>query len=264
MAKTNTRKYLIYGSIAAIVGVIGYYIWKGSKKDEKPKDASTDEGLKEGNVVAETPTSNSGSGSGTSSTAPTQAQIDLAKAYRKWANSTDALSKKYGKNSKHDLDATRSDPYGGTFLASYQDGGQAEYEAYLKGNSAVGDPASGITTQNKINFNKLVASYPKGTLSQTPSGIRIWTLKFHEVVAGKTFDVWKIDLYEQTTLKDKKTQYVIKDEANRAIQKGYYSNLGKNMEATGGLHAPFKPDPQTNLAKSISAVLKMGAIQKWL
>lgn len=258
MAKTNTRKYLIYGSIAAIVGVVVYYIWKGSKKDEKPKDETLP--INDGSFKDEN------KDDGTPSTAPTQAQIDLATAYRKWANSTDALKKKWGKTSTYDLDETSPNPYNSYFTNSYNGGGKAEYEAYLKtiGNSTPSDPASGITTQNKINFNKLVASYPKGTLSQTPSGIRIWTLKFHEIVAGKTFDVWKIDLYEQTTLKDKNTQYVIKDEANRPIQKGYYSNLGKNMRATGGLHAPFTPAQQTNLAKSISAVLKMGAIQKWL
>lgn len=260
MAKTNTRKYLIYGSIAAIVGVIGYYIWKDSKKpEEKPKDDGVvdDGGLKDGQQDDK--------GSGGSTPTPTEQPLKSENAIRKFQY--------YVINTKGDKTILGT---GGE--SGYGDDGQwgdktkaawdkygADYKkSFPKKNPSESDPALGITTQNKLNFNKLVASYPKGTLSQTPSGIRIWTLKFHEVVVGKTFDVWKIDLYEQTTLKDKKTQYAIKDEANRTIQIGYYSNLGKNMEATGGLHAPFKPDPQTNLAKSISAVLKMGAIQKWL
>jgi hypothetical protein len=58
MAKTNTRKYIIYGSIATIVGVIGYYIWKSSKKDEKPKDetpAPDNDGKEKDGKVNETP-----------------------------------------------------------------------------------------------------------------------------------------------------------------------------------------------------------------
>jgi len=41
MAKTNTRKYLIYGSIATIVGVLAYFIWKGSTKPQQPKNDET-------------------------------------------------------------------------------------------------------------------------------------------------------------------------------------------------------------------------------
>jgi hypothetical protein len=58
MAKTNTRKYIIYGSIATIVGVIGYYIWKSSKKDEKPKDETPsldNDGKEKDGKVNETP-----------------------------------------------------------------------------------------------------------------------------------------------------------------------------------------------------------------
>lgn len=261
MAKTNTRKYLIYGSIAAIVGVVVYYIWKSSKKDDKPKDDTpvpdVDNPVKDGNIK----------GNGGGATPPPAEDIPL--------KSENAIRKfqYYVINTKGDKTILGSGgesgygddgKWGGKTKAAWDKYG-ADYKKSLGGETPEGASATaGITTQNKDNFNKLVASYPKGTLSQTPSGIRIWTLKFHEIIRGQTYGIWKIDLYEQTTLTNKQTQYLIKDEDNKGIQKGYYSNLGKNMEATGGLHAPFKAQAQANLAKSISAVLKMGAIQKWL
>ena len=49
-------------------------------------------------------------------------QKTIAKLYREWANSSDELSKKYGKKSVYDLDEISSNPYGGTFLKSYKVG----------------------------------------------------------------------------------------------------------------------------------------------
>jgi len=56
---------------------------------------------------------------------------DLAVAYRTWANSTDELSKKWGKKSKYDLDATSTNPNNSYFIKSYNGGGKIEYESYL-------------------------------------------------------------------------------------------------------------------------------------
>ena len=52
----------------------------------------------------------------------TEQQKTIAKLYRQWANSSDVISKKYGKKSIYDLDETSSNPYGGTFLKSYKVG----------------------------------------------------------------------------------------------------------------------------------------------
>lgn len=52
----------------------------------------------------------------------TTEQKTIAKLYRLWANSTDELSKKYGKKSIYDLDEKSNNPYGGTFLKSYKVG----------------------------------------------------------------------------------------------------------------------------------------------
>lgn len=52
----------------------------------------------------------------------TEKQKTIAKLYRQWANSSDDLSKKYGKKSIYDLDEISSNPYGGTFLKSYKVG----------------------------------------------------------------------------------------------------------------------------------------------
>lgn len=259
MAKTNTRKYLIYGSIAAIVGVVVYYIWKGSKKDDKPKDDTpapdNDGNQKDGNIK-----DNGGGATPPVKDCTNNSTLKSENAIRKFQY--------YVINTKGDktiLLPDNDDGIWGCKTRAAWDKYGADYKKSLGGGTPEeGSAVAGITTQNRDNFNKLVASYPKGTLSQTPSGIRIWTLKFHEIIRGQTYDIWKIDLYEQTSLKDKQTQYAIKDEDNKTIQVGYYTNAGKNMRATGGLHAPFTAPPQANLAKSISAVLKMGAIQKWL
>jgi hypothetical protein len=52
----------------------------------------------------------------------TEKQKTIAKLYRQWANSSDDLSKKYGKKSIYDLDETSTNPYSGTFLKSYKVG----------------------------------------------------------------------------------------------------------------------------------------------
>ena len=52
----------------------------------------------------------------------TEKQKTIAKLYRQWANSSDDLSKKYGKKSVYDLDEISSNPYGGSFLKSYKVG----------------------------------------------------------------------------------------------------------------------------------------------
>lgn len=54
----------------------------------------------------------------------------LAAAYRIWANSTDELSKKYGKKSKYKLDVKSDTPDNNYFLNSYKEG-KADYEKYL-------------------------------------------------------------------------------------------------------------------------------------
>lgn len=49
-------------------------------------------------------------------------KVKMATDYRKWANSTDELSKIYGKKSKYDLDKISKTPAGGTFSSSYKVG----------------------------------------------------------------------------------------------------------------------------------------------
>ena len=52
-------------------------------------------------------------------TNPTTAQIDMAREYRLWANSTPELKSKYGKTSTYDLDATSNKPWNSNFEKSY-------------------------------------------------------------------------------------------------------------------------------------------------
>ena len=228
MAKTNTRKYLIYGSIAAIVGVIGYYIWKSSKKDDKPKDdtpAPDNDGNEKDGKVNETPVKDKGN-VGTPATAPTQAEIDLAKAYRTWANSTDALSLKWGKKSKYDLDATRTDPYGGTFLTSYNDGGKAEYEAYLKSKSGAGKTESQKAANKKLMDNLAFAwgGHPAVTRSTDARG-RIMKFRFLPTWKSDGDYYWYLYFIETASGKTPPTYYIT-DGYNKEFQTGYWTFNG--------------------------------------
>ncbi len=122
----------------------GYYLFEQSFGGITLKPSTPSSGV----ASDETSSSSSSSSRRTSATAE---QIELAKAYREWANSTDELSKKYGKNSKFDLDKTTSNPYNNYFLRSYE-AGKAEYEASLASGDVASDEdkASGKEAGEKV------------------------------------------------------------------------------------------------------------------
>jgi len=256
MAKSNTRKYLIYGSIAAIVGVIGYYIWKSSKKDDKPKDetpALDNDGNEKDGKVNETPVKDKGN-VGTPATAPTQEKIDLAKAYRTWANSTDALSLKWGKKSKYDLDATRTDPYGGTFLTSYNDGGKAEYEAFLKGSSA---GANQIAT-NKKNMDALIEAWYGNSAAKKYSDTgRSLQIQFDPAQSWNDPYFWQINFYGNTNGKSSPT-YSISDGSNKRVGTGYWlfsQGAGYKLTASSGIGKREQPYRGTQFNAVLKAII---------
>jgi hypothetical protein len=176
--EANTKKrIIIWTSVAAIVGVGGYFLYKYLK----------DKGIigkKDTGDTGSTGGQNTGGGAENqvvqpiASSTPTAEQTALATAYRIWANSTDELSKKYGKKSQYDLDATRSNPYGGTFLQSYA-AGKTEYEASLKGVSAtlsdslISDIAT-IRSKANVNSPNAAESYLKSVASKYPSYVQNW------------------------------------------------------------------------------------------
>ena len=229
MAKLNTRKYLIYGSIAAIVGVLGYYIWKGSKKPNEPKnDGVIDDGLNDGNLKDGNAKDKS------NSNIPTAEQKALATDYRKWANSTDALSKKWGKQSTHNLDATGD--YNSFFLSSYNAGGKAEYEAYLKESKAP------IASANKAMFDFLV-NQNTNAVTTSKNGIRQQIIYFKSWGYSRAV----LELREQTSLTDKKPYWNIygtqaDKTANRGLKAQGYWSVNPNtkeftFKSTGGVGA---------------------------
>lgn len=73
---------------------------------------------------------------------------NLARAYRKWANSTDELSKKYGKNSKFDLDAESRTPYNSFFIKSFN-AGKNEWNKSKK-ESSVDKKESSVAKNNSV------------------------------------------------------------------------------------------------------------------
>ena len=120
----NKKAIVITTSILVIGGIGGYLLWDHLKKpSSEGSDTNADEGA---NTDVD---SSSGSSSGSSSSPQPPSRSELATAYRAWANSTTALSKKYGKKSSFNLDATGS--ANSYFDKSYAVG-KADYEAYLK------------------------------------------------------------------------------------------------------------------------------------
>jgi hypothetical protein len=257
MAKTNTRKYLIYGSIATIVGVLAYYIWKGSKKDDKPKDETpapdNDGNQKDGNIK-----DNGGGATPPIKDCTNNSTLKSENAIRKFQY--------YVINTKGDktiLLPDNDDGIWGCKTRAAWDKYGADYKKSLGGETPEGGSAvAGITTQNKDNFNKLAASFSKPFYT-TASGIRYFILKFYDP-SGTKPNIWTIRMFEQASMKDKGTTYAIIDHNGNNIQTGYYTNAGKNLRATTGRNAPYTAPTQPTLAKAISAVLKLGEIRKWL
>lgn len=157
--KSNRKdKIIVWVSIAILLGIGGYFGVKKLKqlKDEKAAAAEAEKLKKESDSSVEpvvTPPNNSG---GTNSS-PSAVDTAIAIAYRTWANSTDALSKKYGKKSKYDLDATSNNPTKGTFSRSYAVG-KNEFDKYNKSNS--NDKSKPSATNQRI-FNGLASTTGK-------------------------------------------------------------------------------------------------------
>jgi len=76
---------------------------------------------------------------------------DLARAYRIWANSTDELSRKYGKNSKFDLDAESRTPYNSFFIKSFNAG----KDEWAKSKTSNVDGKENSETANNVNVGKV-------------------------------------------------------------------------------------------------------------
>lgn len=123
--EAKTKKRLVIGtSVAVILGVGGYYLFRWLK-DSGRIGGKVQEDVQEEETVIDASSNSS------KPTKPTKAQNELATAYRIWANSSDTLSKKYGKKSPYKLDATSSSPYNSYFKKSYA-AGKAEYEKAAK------------------------------------------------------------------------------------------------------------------------------------
>lgn len=129
MKATATKKYLIIGAVT-VLSAIGVYAWVKRSKRIKQEKAALKAKLAELEEAAKRKEKEKPASSSTS-TSPSANDVALAIDYRKWANSTEALKKKYGKTSTYDLDATSSKPYNKNFLNSYAVG-KTEYEASKK------------------------------------------------------------------------------------------------------------------------------------
>ena len=180
MANSNSRKYIIRGSAAVLVGAILYMLWKKYRKpkeEKKPDETKVEEEKKE-EKVNEKPVKDKGNPGGTPAATPTQAEIDLAIAYRIWANSTDYKIRTYGATSKYKLDKTSSNPYNSNFTDSYS-AGKTEYDAFLK---AIVDDANTIkkgdyvlvTTRGKqaTYYGEPIAANYKGDIKSAPANYK--------------------------------------------------------------------------------------------
>lgn len=146
--------------------------------------------------------------------------------YRTWANSTPELAKKWGKTSKYDLDATGS--YNKFFLESYNGGGKAEYEAFLKGGNTPGEI---LLKSNVAKVDRMQNSW-KGTVSYVQLGgapTGIMNKKFEKGFAGKNSKgdqrTYKITLYAQSSATNKRPVFKIEEyyyDYNKSNRRGAY------------------------------------------
>jgi len=102
-------------------------------------------------------------------TNPTAAQIDMAREYRLWANSTPELKSKYGKTSTYDLDATTNKPWNSNFEKSYA-AGKTEFDQRTPG--TVTPPSNTVKKGDKVTLkpNQTLNLYwrkPDGTFTQS-------------------------------------------------------------------------------------------------
>jgi hypothetical protein len=189
--EANTKKrIIIWTSVSAILGVGGYFLYKYLKdkgiigKNDKGDTGSTGGQNTGGGAENQVVQPSVGS-------QPTAEQTALATAYRIWANSTDALNKKYGKKSQYDLDATRTNPYGGTFLKSYA-AGKTEYEASLK-------PSGTTATTGKQDqieqITKIAARY-KAPIEAHTKGGQMVSLFFGAKFQGEN-KAYRVRVYEK-------------------------------------------------------------------
>ena len=156
--EAKTKKRLVIGtSVAVILGVGGYYLFRWLK-DSGRIGGKVQEDVQEEETVIDAPSNSS------NSSKPTKAQNELATAYRIWANSTDTLSKKYGKKSSYDLDATSSSPYNSYFTKSYA-AGKTEYEKAAK--AAVESQNDQVAQISAIaaRYKRPISILPKGGMS---------------------------------------------------------------------------------------------------
>ena len=220
MAKSNTRKYIIWGSAAVLLGAVGYMLWK---KYRKPKDEVKTDVIPDQTPV-ETPVQTPVPNSSSTPSGPTAAQTELATKYRTWANSTDALSQKWGKKSKYDLDATGS--YNKFFLDSYNGGGKAEYEASLK--------ASEQNTKNAEVYNRAKDGFynNKNVKQGTNSFGRYLRVPFNLSIDGRFPETWVLYLYpnEKAGVKDGPIYNIYQLDSTKK-QAGYW-NYGADKKWT--------------------------------
>ena len=193
--EANTKKrIIIWTSVTTILGVGGYFLYKylkdkgiigkNNKGDKGSTGGQNKGGGNENQVVQPKP-------SVVTPAQPTAEQTALATAYRIWANTTDELSKKYGKKSTYDLDATRSNPYGGTFLKSYA-AGKADYEKSLA------KPSTTTTGKNDQldQITKIAAKYKTNIMAHAKGGQMV-TLYFGAKYQGGDY-AYKLNIFQKS------------------------------------------------------------------
>jgi hypothetical protein len=251
------KKYLVYGAIATI-GAVLYYFWK-KDKDDRDREAQEKLDVQSGTPRTDVANNANNSNLSSASNTTTQAQIELATAYRKWANSTEELKKKWGKTSKYDLDETSTSPYNSFFLDSYNGGGKAEYEKSLQstGSSSTGTSSSTLETQAKLNketMDRLYAYWNWNRSAKTSSSSTGRELQLFFEVSGEYFMSykWSIIFFENKSGSSKPT-YAITDGAGKLYQRGYFSFDGNvyTFRATQGTGIDRRTT-QKSLAKAIN------------
>jgi hypothetical protein len=214
-AKTKKR-VIIWTSVAVVLAVGGYFLVKYlkdkgiiGKKDTKDtgdtESGATSGGATSGGATSGGATSGGATSGGATSggansggatsggLTPTAEQTATATAYRIWANSTDDLSKWYGKKSSFDLDASSSNPYNLNFLRSYASG-NTDYKAYLKA-QGVATTTSNAKQDQIEQITKIAARYAAPILGHSKGGQMV-NLFFGAKFQGEK-KAYKVSIFEK-------------------------------------------------------------------
>jgi hypothetical protein len=258
MAKSNTRKYIIWGSGAVLIGAIGYMLWKKYRKpkeETKVADVTPDGSSNQTQTQTQTQSTSSNTATITKNPFSTKEELDL---FQTWVYNV--------KGDKNILGASKIDGLWGPSSATAWDKYGEEYKKYQKANQDKNSADSKIATQktvNKQNMDALVNGWNRSPAAKigTING-RSLKLEFEPNNSWNDSHFWNITFYENTNGKSSPT-YTIGDGTNKLIGSGYWTyskTVGYKLTTSSGVGKRPAPYTDGSLVPILKAIIGRSSI----